>query len=408
MDQLLNVTKIDPALPAQLAKYVVKRRWVSAATKVMVYKQFEQIDYDCKYRRSAIVIQCALRQHLARRRLASLRKQHQIALKLKSWYHKLSIMKSFGGRAEEKITLLHHLLDKPSLPKSQKWLLTWLGPLQRAMYVQKLCRKACVAYMVKCAFLWLHEKVRKKRAQLLLQTQVLTGFLLDSLLNMRVDSCALGQTQTSRTCSQASCSRQLEACHTRYLLLSCSPSNVFAGVRIYSVFLRQFKRVHLERLERCYDTLTSENALLHAQVTAMEEKLASAEQQNTSLETALRNQRLLLEEREARIRLLESQIPKKIQTPPKESLLVCIFRFFTCNTTAYEVEDDDKSGRTVSEVSSTVDITKHYPTPPSSTSSTASSTSLPSPSTAIATKVQVVKPVRRQHEGVWKISRFVF
>ncbi|OQR91507.1 myosin [Thraustotheca clavata] len=380
LDQLLNVTKIDPKLPVELTKYVVKRRWISAVAKIMVYKKFENIYYDCKYRRSAIVLQCALRQHLARRELASLRKQHQIALKLQGWIRKLKVMKSFAGKAEEKLTLLNHLLEKPSLPKGQRWLLTWLGPLQRAMYVQKLCRKACVAYMVKRGFLWLYGQIRKKRAQLLLQTQI--RVLL-----------------AKRRLQELVRKRRARDNWKRAIL----------DVRVYSVFLRQFRRVHLERLERNHDVLTSENASLQEQVVAMTEKLAAAEEQTEKLEAQILIQIRLLEERQACILTLEAQIPKNIQTPLKESLLSRIFRFFTCNSTPYEMEevqDENPASCTVSECSSSEDVTKRITTPPLNPTTT-------TPTTVLAAKhaqklSQALKPARRQHEGVWKISRFVF
>ncbi|OQR98810.1 myosin-like protein [Achlya hypogyna] len=376
LDQLLNVTSVDPAMPKLLGRYVVKRRWISAVTKVLVYKHWERIYFDCKFRRSAIALQCAWRQHRARRELASLQRQYQIALKLQSWFRKLQIMKAFAGRPEEKLSLLHGLLAKPALPKGQKWLLTWLGPLQRAMYVQKLCRKACVAFLVKRGFLWLYETVRKKRAQLLLQTQIrvlLAKRRLQELVRKR---------------------RARD--HWKRAIL---------GARVSSLFLRQYRRVHLERLEKAHDTLTAENAALAASVAALSQELAAAQQQRDALEAAAVEQKRLLEERAARIQALEAQVPKA-----KESLLSRVFRFFTCNSAPYDLEDDDDelAERTVSECSSVDDPAK--PTPPSSTTSTAST---PSPATTLAAKharalSTLVKPARRQHEGVWKISRFVF
>ncbi|KDO35603.1 hypothetical protein SPRG_00446 [Saprolegnia parasitica CBS 223.65] len=380
LDQLLNVTKIDPNLPSALGRYVIKRRWVSAVTKAIVYKRFERIYHECKFRRRAIVLQCAWRQHRARLELASLRRQQAIAIKLQSWIRKLQIMKAFAGRPDEKLSLLHGLLSKPALPKGQKWLLTWLGPLQRAMYVQKLCRKACVAYMVKRGFLWLYENVRKKRAQLLLQTQ------------MRV---LLAKRRLQELVRQ----RRARDHWKRAIL----------GARVCSLFLRQFKRVHLTRLEASHESLTARNEALEARVLTLTTELNDAKKQNEALAAAVVENKRLLDARAARIAALEAQVPK-----PKESLLSRVFRFFTCNSAPFDLEDndDDAAERTVSECSSVDDHTNKV-TPPSSTTSTASS-STPSPATTnMATKQarklsNFVKPAKRQHEGVWKISRFVF
>ncbi|KAJ0411475.1 hypothetical protein ATCC90586_008524 [Pythium insidiosum] len=61
LDKLLtpSTQKIDPAnLASQMLLYLRKKRWIGAATKIMVYNAFKEIYYECKYRRKAITIQC--------------------------------------------------------------------------------------------------------------------------------------------------------------------------------------------------------------------------------------------------------------------------------------------------------------------------------------------------------------
>ncbi|KAJ0408012.1 hypothetical protein P43SY_000216 [Pythium insidiosum] len=64
LDKLLtpSTQKIDPAnLASQMLLYLRKKRWIGAATKIMVYNAFKEIYYECKYRRKAITIQCMIK-----------------------------------------------------------------------------------------------------------------------------------------------------------------------------------------------------------------------------------------------------------------------------------------------------------------------------------------------------------
>ncbi|KAF0696754.1 Aste57867_12513 [Aphanomyces stellatus] len=304
LDKLLNVTSMSAQVPKTLVNYLVKRRWLSAVTKVMVYKMWEKVFYECRFRRSALTIQCWWRQYRARQEMKSLKSQARIASMLAKWAKKLQVMKAFSGKPEEKLSLLNGLLEKPVVPRNQKWLLTWLGPLQRAMYVQKLCRKACVAYLVKRGFLWLFQQVKAKRAQLLLQTQVRIVLA----------------------------KRRLKELVKKRRARDNWRKAIF-GARVISIFTRQFNRVHLHRLESTQGELTAENVALHAQVTALSEKLKAVEEEKIALETMVADHATVLAEREARVRALEAQVERqKADAAHRDSLMLRIFKFFTCSS----------------------------------------------------------------------------
>ncbi|CAK4278563.1 unnamed protein product [Aphanomyces euteiches] len=359
LDKLLNVSSMEAQVPKTLVNYLVKRRWLNAVTKVMVYKMWEKLFHECRFRRSALTIQCWWRQYRARQELKSLKSQARIAAILAKWSKKLQVMKAFSGKPEEKLSLLNGLLSKSVLPRGQKWLLTWLGPLQRAMYVQKLCRKACVAFMVKQGFLWLYKNVKAKRAQLLLQTQVRIVLAKRRLKEL-----------------------------VRKRRARDNWRKAIFGARVISVFVRQFNRVHLHRLETCQGELIAANESLKARVTELTERLKIVEAEKVSLASIVATNTALLAERETQLRMLESQMDMaKSKAAQPDSLFLRIFKFFTCSSTKTDgIVDESEVSRTavLSDESSCreeISVQRVPITPPK-------------------------KKLRNNH--VWKVSRFCF
>ncbi|ETW03107.1 hypothetical protein H310_05533 [Aphanomyces invadans] len=368
LDKLLNVNKMEAHVPKMLVNYLVKRRWLSAVTKVMVYKMWEKVFVECRYRRSSMTIQCWWRQYKARQERKSLAAQARVAAMLAKWAKKLQVMKSFAGKPDEKIELLNNLLAKPVVPRGQKWLLTWLGPLQRAMYVQKLCRKACVAFLVKRGFLWLYQQVRVKRAQLLLQTQARIVLAKRRLLQL------VRKRRAKNLWRKA----------------------IF-GARVMSIFNREFNRVHLHRLEQGHEELTAANLALHAKVADLSMKLDAVELEKKQLQRLVASTATALAERNARLQLLEAKIKtQQAQVVHQDSLMLRLFKFFTCSSSSsaaaknhrHAVDDSSESSvaTSMSDESSFADDVSVKP-------------------------VNLAPPRPRKHRAnnhVWKISRFCF
>ncbi|OQR83729.1 myosin-like protein, partial [Achlya hypogyna] len=174
LDRLLNATDLIPAddLNQKLIRYLVKRRWLSAATKVVVMVHFQRLFTQARLRQKAITLQCWARQLQARAVVARLRKHKRVSALWSKFRNRLVVRAAFDGCNEEKLSLLQALMVQPNARASSKWLLTWLGPLQRAMYVQKLGKTACITYLAKRAFVQLLDDVRQKRASVQLQSHV--------------------------------------------------------------------------------------------------------------------------------------------------------------------------------------------------------------------------------------------
>ncbi|RLO12154.1 hypothetical protein DYB28_002173, partial [Aphanomyces astaci] len=166
-------TMTPDTLKAALTHYMAKRRWVSAATKVAVCRHVQLAYVDVQRKRHVIVLQCWFRQHLACRLVATERTQRRVANMWGRLVHKSGVQRAFDGAQEDKLALLEALLSQQRVvPSGCKWLLQWLGPMQRTMYVQKLGRAACVGYLAKRAFVAMFETVRERRACVQIQAQV--------------------------------------------------------------------------------------------------------------------------------------------------------------------------------------------------------------------------------------------
>ncbi|RHZ02345.1 hypothetical protein DYB31_003230 [Aphanomyces astaci] len=173
LDTVLAVTTPCPpaTLQARLISYLAKSRWISAVTKTVVLRACDELFWSCRQGRCVVVLQCWFRQHLAKRVVAKRRTTVRLSRKWNLLLQKTQVRAAFDRSVQDKLELLSVLLRHQTLPPHAKWLLTWLGPMQRAMYVRKLGRAACMAYLAKRAFMALLNKVRRERAAVRLQTQ---------------------------------------------------------------------------------------------------------------------------------------------------------------------------------------------------------------------------------------------
>ncbi|OQR83730.1 myosin-like protein, partial [Achlya hypogyna] len=231
LDKLLNATETLSAdvLVATLNRYLVKKRWIAATTKVIVATTFEKMFLVSQQRHKALVIQCWWRQIQARKRIEAIRKQLRVSRLWSRMKDKVLVQAAFEGRVEEKMSLLNALLLNKNLKQDSKWLLQWLGPLQRSMYVQKLGKAACVTYLAKRAFLQLLERVRQKRASIALQSQVRRYLAAKEANALR-----------------------------KKLLAKKNWRRVRIAVTAGAKFIGLFRHVHLERLERENERLVEE------------------------------------------------------------------------------------------------------------------------------------------------------
>ncbi|RQM24273.1 hypothetical protein B5M09_005247 [Aphanomyces astaci] len=161
LDTVLAVTTPCPpaTLQARLISYLAKSRWISAVTKTVVLRACDELFWSCRQGRCVVVLQCWFRQHLAKRVVAKRRTTVRLSRKWNLLLQKTQVRAAFDRSVQDKLELLSVLLRHQTLPPHAKWLLTWLGPMQRAMYVRKLGRAACMAYLAKRAFMALLDKV---------------------------------------------------------------------------------------------------------------------------------------------------------------------------------------------------------------------------------------------------------
>lgn len=286
LDKLLapaaaNDGKQQDELAQKVVRYLHKKRWVSVATRAVVFAAFERIYMECKYRRRAIIIQCMVRQHLARKRVRKERTQHRISRIWNKLAHRAQIMRAYQDRPEDKMALLNKLMARNYLPPDQRWLLKWLGPLQRVLYLQKRWKKIVAQYQAKRAFLWLHEKVKKQRAVLRMQSHV---------------RCLIAKARFQRL-------KRERLARERW-------RNAIVKVKVFRVFARRLREIHVSRLEK-------ENELLQNSLDETAEKLRSVEEDaRTSrlklkqIEVSYDSARIAAKQQEERIRQLEMELQR--------------------------------------------------------------------------------------------------
>ncbi|RHY05031.1 hypothetical protein DYB36_007232 [Aphanomyces astaci] len=245
LDTVLNVTpKWDAEeLETRLVQYTVKRRWISAVTKVVVLRLFRKIYVRVQLSRRALVLQCWFRQVIATNLVKKLRTQARVASAWNALCSKVWVQQAFEGSVDDKLLLLQALLRKNTdvvLSNKKRWLLTWLGPLERSMYAKKLGKAACVSYLAKQAFAQLLTQVREKRA------------------------CYAGLRRQQKT-------------NERWNLVRNWVKGRFC-------FVALFRRAHLARLERDHVTLSNHVAHVNAQHDAIAQELTTSKGLASSLQ----------------------------------------------------------------------------------------------------------------------------
>jgi myosin heavy subunit len=174
LDQLLTPsTYVNPEdLSKLMLKYLRKRKWINGATKAIAFQKFHSIYSYCKFRRRATIIQCMIRQALARKKVGKLRRLHRTHALWTKLAHKSTVMSAFQELPQDKMILLDRLLRARYIPQRQMWLLKWLGPLQRVIYLQKLWKRLISQFSAKQGFLRLYHFVKEKRSAFILQNHV--------------------------------------------------------------------------------------------------------------------------------------------------------------------------------------------------------------------------------------------
>ncbi|RHZ02346.1 hypothetical protein DYB31_003231 [Aphanomyces astaci] len=260
LDTVLNVTpKWDAEeLETRLVQYTVKRRWISAVTKVVVLRLFRKIYVRVQLSRRALVLQCWFRQVIATNLVKKLRTQARVASAWNALCSKVWVQQAFEGSVDDKLLLLQALLRKNTdvvLSNKKRWLLTWLGPLERSMYAKKLGKAACVSYLAKQAFAQLLTQVREKRACVKIQSQFRRVLATKEYAGLR------RQQKTDE----------------RWNLVRNWVKGRFC-------FVALFRRAHLARLERDHVTLSNHVAHVNAQHDAIAQELTTSKGLASSLQ----------------------------------------------------------------------------------------------------------------------------
>ncbi|ETW08966.1 hypothetical protein H310_01444 [Aphanomyces invadans] len=267
LDTVLNVTpKLDTEeLETRLLQYTVKRRWITAVTKVVVQRLFEKIFLRVQLARRALVLQCWFRQILATKLVKKMRTQIRVSKAWNALCSKVWVQHAFENSVDDKLVFLQTLLRQKDMPSKKKWLLTWLGPLERSMYVKKLGKAACMSYLAKRAFLSLLEKVREKRACVKIQSHMRRVLATKEYLALR----------------------QHQKTTERWNLIRNWVKGRFC-------FLSLFRKAHVARLERDNISLRSDidrekakNAALAIELSTSKDLTSSLQNQCFQLESEL-------------------------------------------------------------------------------------------------------------------------
>ncbi|TMW56379.1 hypothetical protein Poli38472_006389 [Pythium oligandrum] len=326
LDKLLtpssDSTAIDK-LSADMLLYLRKKRWIGVATKMIACNIFKQIYYKCKYRRKAIIIQSMVRQHFARKRVRKLRVLHRISGVWNRISHRAQIMRAYQDRPEDKMVLLDKLLQRNYLPPDQRWLLKWLGPLQKVIYLQKLWKKVMAQYLAKRAFIWLLETVRQKRSAL--RMQAMARCMIARKLFKRLKTARLARERWRRG---------------------------YLKVRVFCVFRRELHSIHVKRLENDNEMLVDAVREAEERVRAAVEEANRLRAKYQQMEAALNQKTAQVAEQTQRIDQLESELDDTqdeladLRHHAQNSMMERVIRFFTCSSaTALPPVSPARSGR---------------------------------------------------------------
>nr|CCA15095.1 myosinlike protein putative [Albugo laibachii Nc14] len=247
LDQLLSpsLDSLDSKnIETQMLFYLHRKRWISLVTKVIVYNHFERIYISCKFRRKAVLIQSVARRWLAWRRIARLKKAVRAHQHWKRFLDKARIVHKFQDLPEEKMVLLNRLLKKPYLQHRQKWLLQWLGPLERVLYMQRRWKKLFLQYSARRGFVWVLNRVRRRQSILKIQLCFRCHVARKRVRKLRI-------------------ARSVQR-HWRVLFLK---------LRIARFFIRILERVHVRRLEEENEKLREEKLASCQEISALRKQI---------------------------------------------------------------------------------------------------------------------------------------
>lgn len=310
LDKLLTPAPASTAnLGKQMLLYLRKKHWISVTTTVIAFNTFKRIFQGVRYRRRAIMIQCMVRQHLARKRVRKIRVQLRMHKLWTRMAHQAQIMHAYQDRPDDKMVLLDKLLGKNYLPVQQRWLLKWLGPLQRVIYLQKRWKKITAQYMAKRGFLWLYETVRRKRSALRVQSHVRAMIARTRFLELKKKALARHRW------------------HVAYL-----------KVKTFCLFNRQLRLIHVDRLEK-------DNAALMKSMSTVTEKLSEAQEEARTTRLQLKQLQVSydevkieakqqfqrVQELEMALQARRFEVAELRRRTSGGGLVERIIRFFTCS-----------------------------------------------------------------------------
>lgn len=310
LDKLLTpAASTTENLGRQLLLYLRKKHWISVATAIITFNAFKRIFQEVRYRRRATVIQCMVRQHLARKRVRKIRVQLWMHKLWTRMAHQAQTMHAYQDRPEDKMVLLDKLLAKKYLPVQQRWLLKWLGPLQRVIYLQRRWKKITAQYMAKRGFLWLFETVRRKRSALRVQSHVRAMIARTRFLELKKKALARHRWRAA-----------------------------YLKVKVFGLFSRQLRLIHVGRLEKDNTTLMNSMAAVTEKLGEAQEEAKTAKLQLKQLQVSLdevkcesKQQQQRVEELELALQARRFEVAELRRQTQGASLVERIIRFFTCS-----------------------------------------------------------------------------
>lgn len=310
LDRLLTPTPCTTAqLGHHLLVYVRKKRWISATTAIVTFNRWKRVFDHVRYRRRATSIQCMVRQHLARKRVRTLVVQVRMHALWHRMAHHAAILHAYHDRVEDKTVLLQHLLRRDPLSPWQQWLLTWLEPLQRTLFLQKRWQRIRAQYVAQRAFLNLYKSVRRTRSVRLLQSSVRTMLARTRFLKL-----------------------QKRARARRWWHLA------FLRLQIYRVVRQQWQRIHIDHLEKDKVLFATTMATVTTKLHEAQEDAKTAKVQLKEVQVALETVQVQAKQQQERVAELEGALQAKrlevaeLQRQTMGSTLVeRLVRFFTCS-----------------------------------------------------------------------------
>ncbi|KAL7692991.1 putative IQ motif, EF-hand binding, myosin head, motor domain, kinesin motor domain superfamily [Plasmopara halstedii] len=310
LDKLLTPARDTTAnLGDQLLLYLRKKRWITAVTTIITYTHLKRLFEQVRYQRRATLLQCWVRQYLARKRVRTLRVQLRMHGLWTQFMHKAQILHAYQDRPEDKMVLLTKLLTKTYLPPPQRWLLKWLGPLQRVLYLQKRWNKIKAQYLAKRGFLWLYQSVRQHRSALLLQSSVRVMLARSRFLKLKHKALARRRWHLG-----------------------------FLKVQVVNVFYREYHRIHVKRLEIDNKTLITTMATVTRKLGEAQDEAKTAKLQLKALQvsfdtvqTQAKVQQQRVEELELALQAKRHEVAELQRQRAGGTFVERVVRFFTCS-----------------------------------------------------------------------------